>query len=196
MDPEAVINPKDRWQFGETIYKDTDTEWSVAEGRWKNEPVLAIRWNGKEGEPNPSGHPFTGGKPAWFILPAALQAAILNEIKKLKGTAEFSPKLTQLKAGFSPSHLAKLNETAEFRPPAKWRSTKVIYGDRDRDKEWLLAKGQWDRDKNDDWRDVLAIRWNKEGELGFPHRGEWKTWFIFPCALKAAIRAAIPNETA
>ena len=197
MEPEDVISPKDRWQFGKLIYRDRVTEWSVAKGRWKNggwENVLAIRWNGKEGEEGERGHPFAGSQPAWFILPAALQAAILNEIKKLKETAEFYPKpLAKLNAGFSPKHLAKLN--AEFSPQARWRSAKVIYGDRDGDREWLLAKGQWKW--NRDWEEMLAIRWNgKEGKPGFPCRGKYQTWFIFPPALKAAIRAAIPNETA
>ena len=88
MKPELVISPKGRWRLGEVIYR--DEEWSVAEGQWDGGPngrwhdVLAIRWNGKEGE---LGNPQSRGLPTWFILPDTLQAAIRNEIAKLNETA-------------------------------------------------------------------------------------------------------------
>lgn len=40
---------------------------SLAIGRWDNEPVLAMRWNGNEA--NPLGNPQSRGLPTWFIVP-------------------------------------------------------------------------------------------------------------------------------
>ena len=90
MEPEHVISPKGRWRQGEVIYRGEDEQWggwSVAEGQWDNggwRDVLGIRWDGKEGE---KGNPQSWGRATWFILPSALQAAIRNEIAKLKETA-------------------------------------------------------------------------------------------------------------
>ena len=176
-EPKDVRHPN--WQFCEIIYRDRrrDKAWSVAKGRWKNEPVLAIRWDGNERKPN--GYPLAGSQPAWFILPAAL-----NEIAKLNGTA-----------GFSRSYLAKLNDGFKFSPKADWREgeAKIIYGDKEKNKEWWVAEGEWKW--NGVWcREMLAIRW--AGKPGFPSSRGKPTWFVFPPELKALIRAAISNETA
>ena len=88
MEPENVVSPKRHWRLGEVIYRDRNEEWSVAAGQWEYNgrwhDMLAIRWNGKEGE---LGNPQSRGLPTWFILPDALQAAIRNEIAKLNETA-------------------------------------------------------------------------------------------------------------
>ncbi len=52
---------------------------SLAIGRWDNEPVLAMRWNGNE--TNPLGNPQSRGLPTWFIVPEQHWTQILEAYK-------------------------------------------------------------------------------------------------------------------
>ena len=72
IQPEKVISPKMHWSLidvldsGEGPGAVADGV-SLALGKWDQDPCLAIRWNGGEG--NRLGNPQSRGLPTWFILP-------------------------------------------------------------------------------------------------------------------------------
>ena len=71
VSPYAVTAPKDKWQLESVLYTGNDEEggsFSIAEGKWNNVPVVAIRWDG-EGET--LGYPVASRRhqPVWFVLP-------------------------------------------------------------------------------------------------------------------------------
>jgi hypothetical protein len=65
--PEDVTAPKLHWSLIKVLYNGGPEEYSVAVGKWDNEPCLAIRWNACEWRP--VGNPQSRGLPTWFILP-------------------------------------------------------------------------------------------------------------------------------
>jgi len=71
--PVDVHAPKRHWSLiqvlfdGGTNTKDNPSPSSLAIGRWENEPVLAMRWNGNK--ENPLGNPQSRGLPTWFVVP-------------------------------------------------------------------------------------------------------------------------------
>lgn len=54
---------------------------AVAKGMWNDNPVLAMRWNGDEG--NPIGNPQSRGLPTWFIVPDEFRKAILDRLEEI-----------------------------------------------------------------------------------------------------------------
>jgi hypothetical protein len=57
--------------------------WSVAELEWREEPVIACRWNGStnNGDVSEIGNPQSRGNPTWFVLPKPLAGAIKAQLK-------------------------------------------------------------------------------------------------------------------
>jgi len=66
---------------------------ALALGRWENDPVLAMRWNG-DNDTNPIGNPQSRGLPTWFIIPEAYQEPILGTLRadQLTLARNFLPK--------------------------------------------------------------------------------------------------------
>ena len=95
MDPEQVISPIGRWELREVIHTGDDSHWSLARGDWKNkenqweENVLAIRWNGAEGQ---RGFPGVGKYPLWFILPSELYEGVMSDVLR----DQLQEKITQM----------------------------------------------------------------------------------------------------
>ena len=54
------------------------TEESGYMGGIENKPVLALRWNGKAG--NPIGSPQSRGLPTWFIVPDQFASALIGTL--------------------------------------------------------------------------------------------------------------------
>jgi hypothetical protein len=54
-------------------------DWSLALGEWDGERALLIRYNGSD-DPESLGYPIAHGSPVWFVLPAALQAHVLEAV--------------------------------------------------------------------------------------------------------------------
>lgn len=84
--------------------------------------------------------------------------------------------------GFNPRHALS--------PRANWQLVDILY----EDEHWSMALGRW---KEDDWRPVLAQRWNGvEGQKGNPVSHGYATWFILPdCTYKIYINSIfIPEE--
>ena len=75
VDPNDVKSPKNRWKFDTVLYNKNG--WSVAEGQWDGEPVLAIRWNGETS--HDKGQPQSRGYPTWFIVPEEIEG-VLREV--------------------------------------------------------------------------------------------------------------------
>jgi len=79
--PNTVVSPKDRWTLISVLRQ--EDEWSLALGRWDNNPRLAVRWNWKD-DPNDKGNPVSHGMPTWFILPVDLYETLWPEIPEEK----------------------------------------------------------------------------------------------------------------
>jgi hypothetical protein len=65
--PSDVHAPKRFWSLIHVIFDGGPGSSSLAIGRWENNPVLAMRWNGTE--ENPLGNPQSRGLPTWFVVP-------------------------------------------------------------------------------------------------------------------------------
>jgi hypothetical protein len=78
--PEDVHSPKQRWSLIKVLHDGGPGNYSVALGKWDNEPVLGMRWNGTE--ESPIGNPQSRGLPTWFIVPDNYQDSILEQISK------------------------------------------------------------------------------------------------------------------
>ncbi|MBK7417571.1 MAG: hypothetical protein IPJ44_00010 [Nitrospira sp.] len=59
--PERVISPQKHWSLIKVLHDGGPENYSVALGRWDNEPVLGMRWNGSED--SPIGNPQSRGCP-------------------------------------------------------------------------------------------------------------------------------------
>lgn len=80
--PSDVHAPKRHWSLihvlfdgGEATEKNPSPS-SLAIGRWDNQPVLAMRWNGNK--ENPLGNPQSRGLPTWFVVPEQYWRQILE----------------------------------------------------------------------------------------------------------------------
>jgi len=77
--PEEVVSPKRQWSLISILYNPKKAAQCVlALGRWENKPVLALRWNGKAG--NPIGSPQSRGLPTWFIVPDQFASALIGTL--------------------------------------------------------------------------------------------------------------------
>lgn len=83
MEPNLVVSPKNRWKLESVLYSTGQDGWSLAEGLWENDPVLAIRWNGDD-DSGSIGNPQSHGNPTWLIIPNELQKAIREAALSLK----------------------------------------------------------------------------------------------------------------
>jgi len=85
--PENVISPQNYWALTCVIYNEEQGGIAVAFGRWDNNPVIGIRWNGYDEPHKELGNPQSSGNPTWFILPKELGIVIVKEllIKKALG---------------------------------------------------------------------------------------------------------------
>ena len=78
--PEDVHSPKLHWSLIKVLADKGPGEYSVALGKWDNEPRIAMRWNGTE--ESPIGNPQSRGLPTWFMVPGNYQDGILDQISK------------------------------------------------------------------------------------------------------------------
>jgi hypothetical protein len=65
--PGQVSSPKRHWKLLTVLEAGSEGTGSVALGRWDDQPVLAMRWNGNAD--NPIGNPQSRGLATWFIIP-------------------------------------------------------------------------------------------------------------------------------
>lgn len=85
--PDQVNSPRKRWTLVSVLYDGGDSGWSAAIGRWDGHTMLAIRWNGTEG--NSNGSPQSRGLPTWHMVPEELRQANVDRI--LEFCAEKKP---------------------------------------------------------------------------------------------------------
>ncbi|MGA2607187.1 MAG: hypothetical protein ABSH01_06980 [Terriglobia bacterium] len=74
--PSEVVSPKKRWGLIAVLDEGTEGGSALAIGRWDGEVVLAMRWNGEEG--NRNGNPQSRGLPTWFIVDKKYYEGILQ----------------------------------------------------------------------------------------------------------------------
>jgi hypothetical protein len=89
-DPSTVLSPKDRVKSVEVVYDagPVDKSWSVAQLKWDNSTAVGIRWNGDD--QSTKGLPQARGNPTWFIVPPALEAAVLEAAQQASQSAQAS----------------------------------------------------------------------------------------------------------
>jgi hypothetical protein len=80
---DKVTSPRQRWtlirvlEFGDK--EDSNGERvAISIGKWDDEPVLGMRWNGTK--KSPIGSPQSRGLPTWFIIPVRLQDAVIKTL--------------------------------------------------------------------------------------------------------------------
>ena len=76
LKPENVDSPKTRWKLDRVIYDGGEENWSLAEGFWDKQKVLAIRWNGTQARPKSM--PISNGQAVWLIVPDELVCAVMG----------------------------------------------------------------------------------------------------------------------
>jgi hypothetical protein len=76
--PNDVLSPKRQWVLIAILDEGSASEAALAIGRWDDQPVLAVRWNGSKD--NRLGNPQSRGLPTWFILPDKYREAILGTL--------------------------------------------------------------------------------------------------------------------
>lgn len=91
--PDDVNSPKQHWQLIKVLDDGATDRCALAIGKWDNELVLGMRWNGYKD--NPIGNPQSRGIPTWFIVPKKYREALLTS-----GT--IAPELLALARGFFP----------------------------------------------------------------------------------------------
>ena len=67
VEPSDVHAPKRHWQLFHVLFDGGPDKSSLAIGRWDEQPVLAMRWNGNENKP--LGNPQSRGLSTWFVVP-------------------------------------------------------------------------------------------------------------------------------
>jgi hypothetical protein len=91
-----VTSPKMHWSLIAVLKDEGECEGVLAIGRWDNEPVLAMRWNGGSGpmSDSPIGNPQSRGLPTWFVVPRTYVDAILGTLSadQLTLARNFLPK--------------------------------------------------------------------------------------------------------
>ena len=83
--PDKVTSPRQKWALMRVLESGDKPDSNghrvaIALGRWENQPVLAMRWNGSKG--SPIGTPQSRGLPTWFIIPKRLEEAVINTLSK------------------------------------------------------------------------------------------------------------------
>jgi hypothetical protein len=85
--PESVVSPKKRWELQNVLCNTGQGGWSVAEGLWDGEHVLAMRWNGDDESGN-HGNPQSHGNPTYFIIPQELADAVRKSAQAVHETID------------------------------------------------------------------------------------------------------------
>lgn len=78
--PEKVVSPQKTWHLDFVLYDEGEGGFSVSCGRWDNEKVVGLRWNGSNTSGSSLGNPQSSGYPTWFIVPKVLGIAIVKEL--------------------------------------------------------------------------------------------------------------------
>ena len=81
VNPALVVAPRAVLRSVEILHDTGTGGWSVARLQWGDELRLGIRWNGDE--KSVIGNPQSRGNPTWFVLPTALEPAVLEEVEHL-----------------------------------------------------------------------------------------------------------------
>mgnify|MGYP007099641100 CR=1 FL=1 len=78
--PEKVVSPKNHWKLNYVIYDEGEGKIAISYGQWFQEPVIAMRWNGRNEHGKFKGNPVSTGQPTWFILPLELGVTVVKEL--------------------------------------------------------------------------------------------------------------------
>jgi hypothetical protein len=76
--PEAVDSPRAKWSLMKVLVPGKPGHIAVALGKWEDDPVIALRWNGSDD--SPVGNPQSRGLPTWFILESPYAEAVIGAL--------------------------------------------------------------------------------------------------------------------
>jgi hypothetical protein len=81
--PENVTSPRHSWTLTHVLEDGAkpdshEERVAICIGKWEDEPVLGMRWNGTKD--SPIGTPQSRGLPTWFIIPSRLQDAVIKTL--------------------------------------------------------------------------------------------------------------------
>ncbi len=88
--PKVVSSPRDHWELIDVLCDGGPQNASVAFGRWDEDEVVALRWNGDDTEGSALGNPQSRGLATWFVLPDWLAEATLQTLLARAGTGDSS----------------------------------------------------------------------------------------------------------
>ena len=74
-------------------------------------------------------------------------------------------------------------------PQSNWELITVLYNGGD--EGWSVAEGKWREDGEENWKSVVAIRWNRShtgSHKGHPLSRGYPVWFIVPDELEKVVR--------
>lgn len=96
ISPTEVTAPRQHWSLIAVLEDGGPGQGALALGRWDNNPVLAMRWNGNNDD-NRIGNPQSRGLPTWFIVPENYVEAVLSTLSRdqLTLARNFFPKPRQ-----------------------------------------------------------------------------------------------------
>lgn len=91
ISPNDVHSPRQNWTLIAVLDEGKSDRGALAIGRWDGKVMLAMRWNGTEG--NPVGNPQSRGLPTYFMVPEKYNEAILATLPpdKLALSRNFIP---------------------------------------------------------------------------------------------------------
>ncbi len=83
--PDKVTSPRRMWTLIRVLESGAQPDSyghrvAIAIGKWEDEPVLGMRWNGSKD--SPIGSPQSRGLPTWFIVPKRLEESVINTLSK------------------------------------------------------------------------------------------------------------------
>mgnify|MGYP001418855056 CR=1 FL=1 len=81
--PELVTSPKAKVSELHVIYDGGEGNWALAEMKWDEKKVMALRWNGGSEDPRfPGiGNPQSRGVPTWFVLPDEVGEVVVQMLR-------------------------------------------------------------------------------------------------------------------
>jgi hypothetical protein len=82
IDPSSVVAPRASLRSIDVLYNTGPGGWSAASVVWENARRIGIRWNGASSGPG-VGNPQSRGNATWFIIPEALEQAVMEKLEEL-----------------------------------------------------------------------------------------------------------------
>ncbi len=88
VDPKTVISPKNRVGFVKVLHDAGPGAWAAALLDYDGHEVIALRWNGGDGDESGIGNPQSRGRPTWFVVPDPLMDIVREKVEQMRDAEE------------------------------------------------------------------------------------------------------------